>query len=213
MVPRHEILEYHVPGMTDGYATENILQMILLSAVQEDLVITKNEQIEKLIDGLSKGNMYALDKLYELIKTDVYAFALSRTGNQHDAEDITQDTFVQIYRYAKTYKPQGKPLAWIFTITSNLANRRFQLNQRVVLMDERDTEVPDETRFENNVVDNEFLAQIMSTLSREEQSIIVMHAISGLKHAEIAKILGKPLSTVLSKYNRAIKKLQNQVED
>ena len=48
----------------------------------------------------------------------------------------------------------------------------------------------------------------MAQLSEEERQIVVLHAVSGLKHREIADILEKPLSTVLNKYRRALKKLQ-----
>ena len=66
------------------------------------------------------------------------------------------------------------------------------------------------TFFEEN---QEFLKQIMSILDASEQEIITLHIVSGLKHAEIAKLLGKPLSTVLSKYHRAIKKLQSNLKE
>jgi RNA polymerase sigma-70 factor (ECF subfamily) len=48
-------------------------------------------------------------------------------------------------------------------------------------------------------------------LNMEERQIVVLHAVSGLKHKEISQIVKKPLSTVLSKYNRAIKKLEKAV--
>lgn len=50
-------------------------------------------------------------------------------------------------------------------------------------------------------------------LSKEECQIIILHAVSGLKHREIGGILHLPLSTVLSKYNRGIKKLRAQLEE
>jgi len=53
----------------------------------------------------------------------------------------------------------------------------------------------------------------MQTLSSEERQIIILHAVSGLKHIEIAELLSMPLSTVLSKYSRARKKLQNTLKE
>ena len=54
------------------------------------------------------------------------------------------------------------------------------------------------------------LKECMTSLSEEERQIFVLHALSGLKHREIGKLLDLPLSTVLSKYNRAIKKIQKK---
>lgn len=183
--------------------------MLLCCALSEEEIFNKNERIECLIERLGEQDIGAMDELYKLISTDVYAFALSKTGNPRDAEDIMQDTFVRIYQYARGYHSQAKPLAWIFTIVTNLANRKLTINQRWTQYEDPDENISDGTEFESNIVNAEFLKQLMNVLTSEEQQIIVLHIVSGMKHNEIAKLLNKPLSTVLSKYNRAIKKLQN----
>lgn len=88
--------------------------MFVLLTLSTEKVQNKNFQIEKLIGEVSEGKTAPMRELYELIKTDVFAFALSKTGNKHDADDVTQETFVKIYRYAKQYTPKGKPMAWGF---------------------------------------------------------------------------------------------------
>ena len=183
------------------------------------ILITKGEvrsrydKAEALIEQMSKGNVSAMGELYELIGTDVFAYALSKTASKEDAEDITHDTFVQVWKNATQYKPMGKPLAWIFTIEINLIRRQFNKNQRFIPLDESIEAETDDGAFAESVVNNEFLRQILATLKEDEREVISLHIVSGLKHREIAKLLGKPLSTVLSRYNRAIKKLQNHIID
>lgn len=166
----------------------------------------KNKQIEKLIKSVSEGDTEALGELYGLIKTDVYAYSLSRTGNRYDAEDITEETFLKIHRYSARYVPCGKPLAWVFTIAGNLMKRNFELSSRSVGLES--VENKSGTDFENSVCDNAFLQQLFALLDSEEREILTLKVISGFRHREIAKLLQKPLSTVLSRYNRAIKKLK-----
>lgn len=62
----------------------------------------------------------------------------------------------------------------------------------------------DVTNTEERIV----LEAAFRVLNMEERQIVMLHAVSGLKHKEISQIVKKPLSTVLSKYNRAIKKLE-----
>jgi RNA polymerase sigma-70 factor (ECF subfamily) len=64
-----------------------------------------------------------------------------------------------------------------------------------------------------NVEDRIVLEGAFQVLNDEERSIVLLHAVSGMKHKEIASILNKPLSTVLSKYNRAIKKLNQELSN
>ena len=187
--------------------------MLTLTSITQGELRSRDNKIESLIDQMSGGDVSAMGKLYELIGPDVFAYALSKTANKEDAEDISQDTFVQIWKNSTQYKPIGKPLAWIFTIEINLIRRHFNKNRRFVSFDEAIEADNDDGNFAESLIDNEFLRQILTVLNDDEREIISLHIVSGLKHREIAKLLGKPLSTVLSKYNRAIKKLQNYVAD
>lgn len=187
--------------------------MLIVTLMTEGEIRSRDERAEELIARMSDGDVSAMGELYELIETDVFAYALSKTANKEDAEDAAHDTFVQIWKNATQYKPMGKPLAWIFTIEMNLIRRQFHKNRRFISLDESIEVESDDGDFIENVVNSEFLRQILATLSEEEREVISLHIVSGLKHREIAKLLDKPLSTVLSKYNRAIKKLQIQVMD
>ena len=173
---------------------------------------SKDEEIENLIFRIAEGSRDAVGKLYEKIRDGVFAYALSKTKNKADAEDVLQDTFVKICRYAGGYVPQGKPMAWIYTITVNVAKRHVFLNSRHISYDERIGEdIPYEQSVEDTAIKNELVRKILSQLCDEEREIVVLHAVSGLKHREIASLLDIPLSTALSKYNRAIKKLQKSM--
>lgn len=187
--------------------------MLIICVFTEGEARGRDAKIEELVGRMSCGEMSAMGDLYDLIEKDVYAYALSKTANKGDAEDITHDTFVQVWKNATQYKPMGKPLAWIFTIEMNLIRRQFNRNQRFVPLDETIEVEPDCEDIEESVVDNVFLKRMLSILSEEEREVITLHIVSGLKHREIAKLLEKPLSTVLAKYYRAVKKLQMEIKE
>lgn len=187
--------------------------MLTLYLVTEGEAHSRDTIAEALIARMSKGEMSAMGDLYELIKKDVYAYALSKTANRENAEDVVHDTFVQVWKNATQYRPMGKPLAWIFTIETNLIYRQYNENKATVPLDDAIEVETERDDFSDGVIDNEFLSEMMITLSDEEREIIALHIVSGLKHREVAKLLGKPLSTVLSRYNRAIKKLQAQIKE
>lgn len=172
----------------------------------------KNEMVEKCIIELALGNSKYLDELYSLIKGDVYAYALSKSLPRLDAEDIMQDTFMQIYKNAKLYTPRGKPMAWIMTIETNLINRYYQLKKREVNVDNEVLEatIVDENNYSVASINNRIINDILTTLNEDERQIIILHIISNMKFKNIARLLNIPLSTVLSKYNRAFKKLKEK---
>jgi RNA polymerase sigma-70 factor (ECF subfamily) len=76
---------------------------------------------ENLIAKTALGDKEAFTELYLSTKTPVYAFALSILRNAHRAEEVMQDTYIQIFKAAQSYIPEGKPLAWILRITRNLS--------------------------------------------------------------------------------------------
>ena len=185
--------------------------MLILYTLSAQERVDRDAYAERLIARIVKGESAAMGELYELLKTDVFAFALSKTAHKQNAEDISHDAFVQIWKNAARYEPRGKPLAWIFTIEMNLIRRRFtQISHTVPLDEAIGTEETED--FTEQVIQRELLRTLLRTLSEEEREIVTLHAVSGLKHREIAALLGKPLSTVLSRYNRAIKRLQAKIQ-
>lgn len=170
----------------------------------------KNLSIDKCIFALASGDNEALDILYELIKDDIYAFALSKVKSKMDAEDIMQDTFLRIYENSKLYQSSGKPMSWIFTIEINIINRFYQIKSRSELIDEEVSldNISSNTNESELMIKNDYLNRLLNKLDIEEREIISLHIVSDLRFREISKILNKPLSTVLNKYNRAIKKIK-----
>lgn len=165
------------------------------------------KDVDECIFAVAQGDDLALERLYELTSSAIYAYALSVTKNADDAQDVLHDTFVKAYESAHNYISAGKPMAWLLTIAKNLCYTVFRKRARFVDVPDEDIEA----RFSDNetpVEDRLVVRQMLSTLDENERQIVALHAVSGLKHREIAAMLDMPLATVLSKYNRAIKKLQ-----
>ncbi len=186
--------------------------LILYTIPSSDALAERDRRIEEYLAIMAGGDPSAMGGLYELIRTDVYAFALSKTAHREDAEDITQDTFIRIWQNAKAYTPMGKPMAWIFTIELNLIRRAATLAARTVSIEDHVLE-DEGTDIAGDAIRSEFLREIMNTLTEQERQVVTLHAISGLKHRQIAALLDQPLPTVLSRYHRAMKKLQFIVKE
>ena len=165
-----------------------------------------------VLDGylarIAAGEQDALADLYHKTRPAVYGFALSILKNEHDAEDVLHDAYLQIWQAAGSYQGQGKPMAWILTITRNLALTRLRQQNRTEPLTMEDWQdrfaSPEAVTHEDRMA----LSALLAALEDTERQIVVLHALSGLKHREIAEMLHMALPTVLSKYHRAMKKLR-----
>ena len=182
--------------------------MFLLSIPAEPVSSSKQaERLDNYILGIAKGDKEALAGLYESTHTAVYGFALSLCKNVPDAEDVLQDVFVQIWNAAEQYTPAGKPMAWIFTITRNLALLCLRQKNKMIPFSAEDLQEHLEEISQVTSDDRIVLEALLKSLQDTERQILVLHALSGMKHREIASLLQIPQPTVLSKYHRAVKKL------
>lgn len=171
-------------------------------------------RLESLIAGMASGDRGALEELYATSKASVYGFALSILRNPQNAEDAMQDAFVKIYLAAGSYRPQGKPMAWILTIVRNLCLMKLREGARAADAPPDEALLPaDPNDFTESSIDRMVLRGALTRLSDEERQIVVLHAVTGLRHREISGILELPLSTVLSKYRRAVAKLKKHLEE
>ena len=75
--------------------------LTVFTLTTESAVLNKNALIEGLIKRLADGDNRAIGELYDLIRTDVFAYAFSKMGNSVDAEDVMQETFIKVYKFAR----------------------------------------------------------------------------------------------------------------
>ena len=192
-------------------------EMSLLKYLLGLSVVKPNIEREDPIDDtllvrVGQDDVMAYEELYMKTERILYSYVLSLTKHHDDALDIMHDTYIKIKSAAHLYKPMGKPMAWIFTIAKNLAMTHFNKQSRQADMGETDVENTLEFSYVSDPIDRMVLQSALKILSEEESQIILLYAVNGLKHKEIAENLNLPQNTVISKYNRGLKKLRNFIE-
>lgn len=168
---------------------------------------------ESIITRIATGDRDALTALYYKTQKPVFAFALSILRNRQNAEDVLHDTYIKIWDNAATYRAQGKPMAWVLTIARNLSLMKLrERHSQNLPLDESFYVVASSSPIAAET-DRIALEHAMTALAEQERQIVILHALSGLKHREIAELLHLPTSTVLSKYRRALKKLESMLKE
>ena len=182
----------------------------MLSTIQnENQTRQTRAEEDALLVRVGKGDREALSALYHRTSRAVYGCLLSIVKNPHDAEELMQDTYVQLVSGAADYRPQGRPRGFIMAVARNLSLMRLRENRRFPGSDEDETlEIPAEENEVSRSEDRMVLDCAMQVLGEEERQVVMLHAVAGMKHRETASLLGLPLSTVLSRYHRALAKLQ-----
>jgi RNA polymerase sigma-70 factor (ECF subfamily) len=183
--------------------------MLMICSMSTEKQIKESAVLDSLLKEIAAGSTWALGELYRQTSTSIYGFALSVLKNTHDAEDVLHDCYIAVVDAAAGYQSRGKAMGWLMTITRNLCLQRLRERQRMSELPQEDWEPYLASREELTAEDRLTLAACMKHLSDEERQIVVLHAVSGFRHREIAAVLQLPLATVLSKYNRALKKLRN----
>jgi len=167
---------------------------------------------DRLIKKVANHNVESFEELYKLSSAAVFGLAVSILGNQVDAEDVVQEVFISIYEKAHQYEGGGKAMAWIFTITRNqsLMKIRDRNKRKHVNLDDV-YDIGEDNNIEEEIYNETLINRILEILNEDERQIVVMHSMSNIKHKDIAGLMKLPLSTVLSKYNRALKKLKKEL--
>ncbi|MGV9713475.1 RNA polymerase sigma factor SigE [Gordonia sp. NPDC003424] len=151
--------------------------------------------------------MPSWDELVREHADRVYRLAYRLSGNQHDAEDLTQETFIRVFRSLSNYKP-GTFEGWLHRITTNLfldmVRRRSKI--RMEALPEEYDRVPADTPnpeqiFHDANLDPD-LQQALDALPPEFRAAVVLCDIEGLSYEEIATTLGVKLGTVRSRIHR-----------
>lgn len=167
---------------------------------------------EDLIVRIDRDDRSALEEFYTLTERTLYSYVLAIVKNPYDTQDIVQDTYLKVRASAHLYQKQVKPLAWLFTIARNLAMDLFRRNSRFLSEEAFEMDDTMEYSYVTEMTDRLVLETAMNILTERERQILLLHLVAGIRHREIAANLGLPLSTVLSCYQRTLKKLKRYLE-
>src|SRR6185503_20804926 len=161
--------------------------------------------------------MPSWDELVRQHADRVYRLAYRLTGNQHDAEDLTQETFIRVFRSLASYKP-GTFEGWLHRITTNLfldmARRRSRVRMEALPEDndrlEGDNLSPEEIYDENHLDPD--LQAALDELPPEFRAAVVLCDVEGLSYEEIGATLGVKMGTVRSRIHRGRQALKVALE-
>lgn len=172
---------------------------------------------EDLILRVQKGNNQAYDILVGRYKNRLYAYLFRMLGNEEEAEEFAQETFVKAYMNADKYRTVARFSTWLYTIGTNLVRNRIRNIKRrpkmVSLWSENSGgesgkwyEIPDESQRPDTTAErgslNELIQKAIERIPSKYRSSFVLREINGLSYEEIAAATGLKLGTVRSRINR-----------
>lgn len=180
---------------------------------------------QQLIEQTLAGHTICYECLFERYRRQLYAATLSKCGDEQDAGDIIQETYVKAYFNLPRYKPEYTFGQWVYTIARNLFidfTRRKRIATNTVSIDEPagpggeinppcDTLNPEEriiARQRGRLLDN-----LMSELPPRYQTMIELRFIGEYSYEEIAEKLGIPIGTVKTQIHRARERLCALITD
>lgn len=171
---------------------------------------------EDLISLVEAGDAEAFAGLYDRHGRSAYSLAYRMMGDRQAAEDLVQDSFIKVWRSAKSYRAErGSVRTWILSITHNRGidhlrstARRRRTQDRV----ERTAETAQQSEafaetWRNSQRDQ--IRQALRTLPEEQLKVLELAYYSGYTHAEIAEMLDIPLGTVKGRMRLGMKKIKS----
>jgi RNA polymerase sigma-70 factor (ECF subfamily) len=171
-----------------------------------------------LVDLARDGDKDAFGELYERYVEKIYNYIYYRTGNHHDAEDITARVFFRAMAHIETYTERGVPFqAWLYRIAHNLvANwHRDRGRRKIIPLDEfiatsLKSESPDRQAEDNE--EREALLNAIHRLPEERQQLLILKFVDHLSNAEIGDIMGRTEGAIKSLYHRTLIALRDELQ-
>ena len=172
----------------------------------------------ELVDLAKTGDKDAFGELYERYVEKIYNYIYYRTGNHHDAEDLTARVFFRAMGHIEGYTERGVPFqAWLYRIAHNLvANwHRDRGRRKVIPLDEfiassLRVDAPD--RQAEDKEEREALLAAIRRLPEERQQLLVLKFVEYLSNAEIGTIMERTEGAIKSLYHRTLIQLRDELQ-
>ncbi len=172
---------------------------------------------EQVLLRASEGDRDAFGELYEHYIERIFNYVYYRTGNLHDAEDLTARVFQRAMNHIRNYTDRGVPFsAWLYRIAHNLvANwHRDRSRRQEIPLNELPVVPSKEDRPETTLVrsqEQDALLRLIRQLPPERQHLLILKFVENLSNAEIGQIMGRSEGAVKSLYHRTLLSLRDEL--
>lgn len=162
----------------------------------------------------SDGDMAAFEELYRRHHRRVYAICLRMLQNTSEAEDLTQDVFIQLYRKISSFRGDSAFTTWLHRMTVNQVLMHFRKRNVKFEKTTEEGETPDQivagtaNPDKMRIVDKIALENAIAQLPEGYKNVFLLHDVQGFEHEEVARILGCSVGTSKSQLHKARLKLQ-----
>jgi RNA polymerase sigma factor (sigma-70 family) len=166
-----------------------------------------------LIARCRRGEIKAQFMLYKKYSRAMYNIAIRVTNNRMDAEDILQDSFIIAFERLPDLLNNESFAGWLKRIVINRCIDQVRKNR--MIFDNVDEDLPDSYDIEDEpdyTIDPSVIHNSIRNLPAGSRAVLVLHALEGYKHREIAEMLGISDSTCRTQYRRAIKLLNRDLK-
>jgi RNA polymerase sigma-70 factor (ECF subfamily) len=175
--------------------------------------------VAELVDGDKAALDRDFEELYRAHLRDVYSYSYYRVGNHHDAEDLTEQTFLQAYRHFERAQreSQGRPLRpWLIRIAHNLAANYYRDRSRKPQTQLEDAAIVSEPHATDELVEQrEELEEVLSgvaNLPDDRREALIMRFALDMDNREIARALGRTEGATKVLIHRAIRQLEENLK-
>ncbi len=189
--------------------------MTSFSNVVSDLSTLSDDEILVMA---SSGDVEAFGILYDRYVGKIYNYVYYRTGNQHDAEDLTERVFFRAMNHIRNYQNRGLPIsAWLYRIAHNLiANwHRDNSRKREISLDDGIFIKEQHEHLEKAIIhaeEKERLLRIIRSLPSDRQQLLILKFVERLSNAEIGRIMGRTEGAIKSLYHRTLISLRDEYQ-
>jgi RNA polymerase sigma-70 factor (ECF subfamily) len=179
--------------------------------------------LDETIRLAQQGDAAAFEALYQLHSRRVYSLCLRMIGDPVEAEDLTQEAFMQLFRKIHTFRGESAFSSWLHRLTANIVLMRFRKKTPpITSLDElvRDDDESNRPKFEigirdlrlAGVVDRLNLEGVLEQLPEGYKLMFILHDVHGYEHNEIAAILGCSVGNSKSQLHKARKRLRELLQ-
>lgn len=186
----------------------------VLAPVAEAAAIDRSAPDIDLCRLAADGSLAAFEVIYERYNRRTYSLCLRMLGNQTEAEDLTQDVFVQLYKKIGSFRGDSAFSTWLHRMTVNQVLMHFRKRSVKSEKTSEDGELPDQAVAGTGnpskmpIVDRIALKNAISKLPKGYKNVFMLHDVEGYEHEEVARIMGISVGTSKSQLHKARLKLR-----